>query len=123
MDEITTQSSIKQVRDLLAEQYNFPTGMSTSHIIRRAGYFFDDINDTMRELRIYGRKHPDVIKLCVDLANYFVACGDLHFSNDKNATTTVDQMLRLASQSLNGIEHSLQTKFDDKYQEYHWHGW
>lgn len=123
MDENQIQSSIKQVREKLQEQNHFPEGIKAAQIARRAQNFYDDINEVMRDLRIYHSKHADVIKLCHNLASYFLTCGDRCFEENKNDTLTNDKMGGLATMSLQGIEHTFQQKMDDDYQRNHWHGW
>ena len=123
MEESVIQAMIQRVRAQLTAQQNFPTNMKASQVARQAQSFFDAMDDDMRELRIYGRTHPDVIKLCEELANYFLTCGEICFDDNKNDTSLNDKMLGLASRSVLGIEHSLQARFDDDYQRNHWHGW
>jgi hypothetical protein len=123
MEEARIQALIQRVREQLQRQEPFPAEIKAGQVARQAESFFESMDNDMRELRIYGRTHPDVIKLREDLAKCFLRCGDICFAENKNDTSLNDKMLGLANRSVLGIDHSLQARFDDDYQRNHWHGW
>jgi hypothetical protein len=119
------------IDDILAKRKKLEEkniGLEEAKRYRNAEFFFDDIEEDWRQLKISALplKHPpEVVAFSEEMANYFLDYVDGYFTKvNNNHTVYMSELIRKVASKVDGIavSQNLKNRIENAVERNHWHG-